>query len=119
MRILEAMSFLAALGGAIIVGAVMTGKLDKPALVIAVDLCIVTAIFQMVSFIVGRGLQKRLKQGRDEAEHEAALRDDGHRLQLAQAETGNLVPPASVTEGTTAILEPAARRARGDRGGDR
>ena len=119
MRILEAMSFLAALSAAFIIAAFFSGKLEKPALTISLDLCVVTAIFQVVNFIIGRSLQTRLKQGRDDADKEGALRDASERFQLKQADTSNLVQPASVTEGTTAILEPAVRPARGKERGDK
>lgn len=116
MRLLEAASFLAALSSAFIIGAYFSGKLEKPALVIALDLSVITAVFQIVNFIIGRSLQKRLKQGRDEAEKDVALQPAGERFQLKQADTSSLVQPASVTENTTAILEPTLGRARGDKG---
>lgn len=119
MRVLEAASFLAALTSAFIIGAYFSGKLEKPALVIALDLSVITAIFQIVNFIIGRSLQKRLKQGRDDAEREVALKPASERFQLQQADTSSLVQPASVTENTTAILEPIPRRARGEERGDR
>ena len=119
MRILEAASFLAALSSAFIIGAYFSGKLEKPALVIALDLSVVTAIFQIVNFIIGRSLQKRLKQGRDDAEKDVALQPASERFRLKQANTSNLAQPASVTENTTAILEPIPRRARGEERGDR
>jgi|SRR5689334_20526398 len=111
MRILEAVSFLAALSSAVIIGAVLAGKLDKPSLVIALDLSVVTAVFQAVTFAIGYGLQKRLKQGRDDEDKQAALKAENDRLRLGQAETGNLAQPASITESTTALLEPVPRRA--------
>jgi hypothetical protein len=119
MRVLEAASFLAALASAFIIGAFVSGKLEKPALIIALDLSVITAVFQIVNFIIGRSLQKRLKQGRDDAEKDVALQPASERFQLQQADTSNLVQPASVTENTTAILEPIPRRARGEERGDR
>jgi hypothetical protein len=97
MRALEAASFLAALASAFIISAYFSGKLEKPALVIALDLSVITAIFQVVNFIIGRSLQKRLKQGRDDAEKDAALKPASERFQLHQAGTSNLAQPASVT----------------------
>jgi hypothetical protein len=118
MRILEAASFLAALSSAFIIGAYFSGKLEKPALVIALDLSVVTAIFQVVNFIIGRSLQKRLKQGRDDAEKDLALKPASERFQLHQADTSVLVQPASVTEGTTAILEPSLKRVSKEKSGE-
>jgi len=114
MRILEAASFLAALASAFIIGAFFSGKVEKSALMIALDLSVMTAAFQVVNFIIGRSLQKRLKQGREEAERDGALQAASERFRLKQADTSSLVQPASVTENTTAILEPAARRERGE-----
>jgi hypothetical protein len=116
MRVLEVVSFLTTLSSAVIIGLVAAGRLENPALMIALDLCIVTAVFQAVNFVIGYGLQKRLKQGRDESDKEAALKAEAERLQLRQADTNNLVQPASVTESTTALLEPALRRASEKRG---
>ena len=118
MRILEAMSFLAALSAAFIIAAFFSGKLEKPALTISLDLCVVTAMFQIVNFIIGRSLQTRLKQGREELEKEDALKATDERFQLKQADTSNLVQPASVTESTTALLEPSLRRAPEKRRGE-
>lgn len=110
MRILEVLSFLAALSSAVIIGAVVAGKLDKSALVIALDLSIVTAVYQIVNFIIGYGLQKRLKPGRDEADKDSELKAAGDSFQLRQADTSGLIQPASITENTTALLEPSPRR---------
>src|SRR5205085_1059911 len=103
---------------AFIIAAFFSGKLEKPALTISLDLCVVTAMFQIVNFIIGRSLQTRLKQGREELEKEDALKATDERFQLKQADTSNLVQPASVTESTTALLEPSLRRAPEKRRGE-
>jgi hypothetical protein len=106
MRILETVSALCALAAAVLISAVLAGKLDKPALVIAMDLCIVTAIFQAVTFLIGFSLQKRQKQGRDELDKSINLESGTANRQLEAADTSQLVPPPpSVTESTTALLD--------------
>jgi hypothetical protein len=118
MRILEAASALSALGAAVLIAAVMAGRLDKPALAIAMDLCIVTAMFQVVTFLIGYSLQKRQKQGRDEVDKSINLESGKSGGQLNPADTGHLVPPPpSVTESTTALLEPAPNVAGRKEGG--
>ena len=121
MRILEAASALSALGAAALIAAVMAGQLDKPALAIAMDLCIVTAMFQVVTFLIGYSLQKRQKQGRDEADKSINLESGKANRQLNPADTSHLVPPPtpppSVTESTTALLEPAPNVAGRNEGG--
>jgi hypothetical protein len=106
MRILEAVSALSALASAALITAVLAGRLDKPALVIAMDLCIMTAIFQVVTFLVGYSLQKRQKQGRAEVDSSMNLETGKGNRQLDRADTSHLVEPPSVTESTTALLEP-------------
>lgn len=110
MRIVEAMSALAALSSAVIILAVLAGKVDRPALVLAADLCFVTVIFQAINFLIGHSLQKRLRQGRDESERSGIIEAGTSQAQLNRADTGNLVRAASsVTEGTTELLEPVPR----------
>jgi hypothetical protein len=107
MRILEAVSALSALSAAALISIVIAGKLDKPALVIAMDLCIMTAIFQVITFLIGLSLQKRQRQGRDEADRSINLESATAKRQLEAADTSHLVPPPSVTESTTELLESA------------
>ena len=118
MRILEVVSALSALAAAALISAVLAGKLDKPALVIAMDLCIVMAIFQVVTFLIGFSLQKRQKQGRDEVDKSINLESGTSDRQLDAADTSQLVPPPpSVTESTTALLEHAPNVAGRKEGG--
>jgi hypothetical protein len=117
MRILEAVSALSALASAALITAVLAGKLDKPALVIAMDLCIVTAIFQVVSFLIGYSLQKRRKQGRDEVDKSINLESGKANRQLDPADTSHLVEPLSVTESTTALLGPVPNVIKQKKGG--
>jgi len=109
MRIIEAMSALAALSSAVIILAVLAGKIDRPALVMAADLCFLTAILQAINFAIGYSLQKRLRQGHDENDRSGILEAKADRPQLNQADTRNLVQPSSVTESTTELLEPVPR----------
>ena len=112
MRVLEAASAMATLSSAFIILAVLAGKMERPSLVIAADLCFVTAIFQVFNFIIGYNLQKRLKHGREQVEDKSTLLGAGvERGRLKPSETNGLVRPLSVTEGTTAILEPLGGRA--------
>lgn len=113
MRFLEVVTFLFALSSIVIMALVLAGKLEKPALVVAIDLSLVTAVFQVINFLIGRSLQQRLRQGREEeAEKRVNLGAVEERPQLRPADTSNLAQPLSVTEGTTAILEPVPRRGR-------
>jgi len=112
MRVLESASAFMATSSAIIIFLVLAGKLDKAVLSIAADLCICTAIFQAVNFAIGRSLQKRLKQGRRSSSDDAraisfAVSED--TPQLNQGDASQFTPVPSVTENTTAILEPALR----------
>ena len=110
MRVIEAMSALAALSSAVIILAVLAGKVDRPVLVMAADLCFLTAIFQAINFVIGYSLQKRLRQGHDETGRTGILEANTDRPQLNQADTRNLARAASsVTESTTEILDAVPR----------
>ncbi|MDQ3819699.1 MAG: hypothetical protein M3362_18770 [Acidobacteriota bacterium] len=110
MRVLEVVSAVAALSSALIILAALAGKVERPVLVIAADLCFVTAVFQAVNFAIGYSLQKRLRQVRDEADRTGIFEAKSDRPQLNQPDTGDLVRSASsVTESTTELLEPLPR----------
>ena len=79
------------------------------ALVMAADLCFLTAILQAINFAIGYSLQKRLRQVRDETEQSGILEAKTDRPQLNKADTRNLAQPSSVTESTTELLEPVPR----------
>ena len=110
MRFMEALGALFSLSAFLIIMGVLAGKLNKPMLVLAADFCIVTLIFQIVSFLIGRTLQNRLKRARTE-EHEAAAlpKVEENAPQLNPADYSSFVPPASVTENTTELLETMPR----------
>lgn len=109
MRILEAMSAIAALSSAFIILAALAGKVDRHGLSMAVELCFVTAAFQIVNFAIGYSLQKRLRQGRDETDRTGIL-EAADPAQLNRADTSNLARAASsVTESTTELLDPVPR----------
>jgi hypothetical protein len=108
MRVLEALSGLCALSAAVLIFAALRSASREPLLVFAADLCIVTCVFQVVTFVIGRGLQKRVEKGRDEHSHSVA---DG-APRLTPADSSQFVRPPSVTERTTELLEP--RRVRRD-----
>ena len=85
---------------------VVTGQLEKPVLVVAADFCIVILIFQIVNFLIGRSLQTRLKRGREEEFRTKNLSKPEEDVpQLNPADYSSFVPPASVTENTTELLE--------------
>lgn len=109
MRILEVASAISAFSSAAIILAFLAGALDRPHLVLALDLCVVTALFQVVNFFIGSSLQKRLKQSREETDKSINLGAGTVRPQLDRADTSNLAQPSSVTESTTALLDPVPR----------
>ncbi|HKC63072.1 MAG TPA: hypothetical protein VKB86_05515, partial [Pyrinomonadaceae bacterium] len=110
MRIIEAMSALAALSSAVIILAALAGKIDRPTLLMAADLCFLTAIFQAINFVIGYSLQKRLKQGRDETDKTGILEARTERPQLNRADTSTLARAASsITESTTELLDAVPR----------
>lgn len=104
MRVLELLSAVAAAVAGVITLAVLSGA-DRELLVVPVMLCFVVVAWQAVTFFLGRSLQGR--RGRGPAEVGSELPAQGNaRSALNAADTGDLVRPPSVTENTTALLDP-------------
>lgn len=104
MRALELLSAAAALGAGLLTLRVLSGA-SLELLVVSAMLSFAVVAWQMVTFLMGRSLQQRQGQ---------AAAEDGPALPTAQAEarpvlnaadTRDLVPPPSVTENTTALLD--------------
>jgi hypothetical protein len=113
MRLLESLGALSSLAAAVLIFAALDSASAQPLLIFAADLCIVAFIFQLVTFVIGRGLQKRVEKGRDEQAHGLA---SAEAPQLAPADPEQfLARPPSVTERTTELLEPGRVRRGGDR----
>ena len=112
MRALELLSAAAALVSGLLTLAVLTGA-SLELLVVAMVLCFAVVGWQMVTFFMGRSIQPR--RGQEPAEGGATLpaAQAGARPTLNAADTRDLVRPPSVTENTTALLDPApAKRGR-------
>jgi hypothetical protein len=106
MRVLELLSAIAALASGLITLAVLSGA-DFELLVVPIILCFAVVGWQTVAFFMGRSIQG--KRGQDSAEGGPTLptaRADV-RPTLNPADTRDLVRPPSVTENTTALLDPA------------
>lgn len=104
IRVLELLSALAAATAGVII---LTGRggAQPELLVIAALLCFIVVAWQAVAFFIGRSIQG--KRGREAAEVGTALpAQGGARSALNAADTGDLVRPPSVTENTTALLDP-------------
>jgi hypothetical protein len=110
MRLLEILSALFALSSAGLIMGVLTGNLDKTLLSLALNFCMVITAFQVVNFAIGRSLQKRIKQARDDVDRVNNLEQGKAAPQLNEADASLFVHPASVTESTTALLESSPRR---------
>lgn len=101
IRLLEALSAAASLTAAVLVFTALGLTQSRSLLAFAADLCIVIFVFQVVAFIIGRGLQKRAEKGRDELPGAGPASPP----QLAPADASQFVRPPSVTEHTTELLE--------------
>ena len=110
MRVLEAVGAVFSLSAAVLIFVSLAARPAHPLLVPAADLCIVAAVFQVVSFVIGRGLQKRIEKGHRDEAGRAAVADVP---QLSPADSSQFVRPPSVTEHTTELLEPRKARPRG------
>jgi hypothetical protein len=105
LRTLEVLTALAAAGAAFIAFAVRAGA-DLDLLIVSMLLCLVVVAWQAVALFIGRSIQGG--RGRGPAEGGLALpaARAGARPSLNPADTGGLVRPPSVTENTTALLDP-------------
>lgn len=105
MRALEILSALAAAVAALIALSVRSGS-HPNLLIVAALLCFVVVAWQVVTFFIGRSIQGR--RGQESAGVGPALpaAQGGERPVLGAADTGDMVRPPSVTENTTALLDP-------------
>jgi hypothetical protein len=106
MRALELLSAAAALVAGLLTLSVLTGA-DLERLVVAMLLCFAVVGWQMVAFFMGRSIQRRQNQTAAEGDPPlpTAQAGAGARPVLDAADTRGLVPPPSVTENTTALLD--------------
>ena len=117
MRALELLSAAAALVAGLLILAVLTGA-DLELLVPAMILCFVVVGWQMVTFFMGRSIQRRQNQTAAEGDLTLPTAQAGARPVLNAADTRGLVPTPSVTENTTALLDPVpARKGGREKGG--
>ncbi|HEX8068464.1 MAG TPA: hypothetical protein VF546_00835 [Pyrinomonadaceae bacterium] len=84
------------------------------AVALAMVLSIVIAVQQLLSLKFNLDLRKRLRRGREEAGQAAVAATDEPRA-LGAGEATQYVPPPSVTEQTTELLERARREPGGRR----
>lgn len=107
MRLLELLSALAALVAGLLTLSVLTGA-DLERLVIAMILCFVVVGWQMVTFFMGRSIQGRRGQEPLGGDRPLPAAQSGTRPSLNAADTSDLARPPSVTENTTALLDPVS-----------
>jgi hypothetical protein len=101
MRALELLSATAALVSGIVTVSVHGGA-GRGLLIIPIILCFAVVAWQAVAFFLGSSLQGRRTRGG--TTFPAA--QGGSRPTLNSADTRDLVPPPSVTENTTVLLDP-------------
>jgi hypothetical protein len=117
MRLLELLSAAAALVSALTTLAVLTGA-DVGLLVIPLFLCFAVVGWQLVTFFMGRSIQRRQNPAAAEGGRTPPTTPAGARPALNAADTRDLVPPSSVTEHTTSLLDPVpAKRGGREEGG--
>jgi len=102
---LELLSALAAVAAATIALAVRAGA-DLDLLILTALLCLLVVTWQGVAFFIGRSIRGR--RGKEAAGGGPSLpaAQGEARPALGAADTGDLVRPPSVTESTTALLDP-------------
>jgi hypothetical protein len=105
VRTLELLTALSAAAAAGIAFAVRGGA-DPDLLIVSMLLCLVVIAWQAVAFFIGRSLQGGRNRGAAEGGTALPVAQGGARSALNAAETGDLVRPPSVTENTTALLDP-------------
>jgi hypothetical protein len=104
MRALELLSAVAALVAGLLTLAVLSGA-SLEFLVVSMILCFAVVGWQMVTFFMGRSIQNRQNQAAAEDGPALPLTRAGARPVLNGADTRDMVPPPSVTEHTTALLD--------------
>jgi hypothetical protein len=111
---LQLLSALAALAAALITLAVHLG-LHPDMLVVPILLCFVVVAWQGVAFLIGRSIRGMRSQGSAEGGAALPASKVGARSALNAADTGGLVRPPSVTENTTALLDPVPSKKGGQK----
>ena len=114
MRVLELISAVAAALAGVITLAVLSGA-DFELLIVPMVLCFLIVGWQAVAFFLGRSIQGRRSQGETEGGPTLPTAQAGARSALNTADTSDLVRPPSVTENTTALLDPAPLKKGGKR----
>jgi hypothetical protein len=96
---------------------------NKSALLgVAAAFCFAVLIYQIFNVVYSLNLRQRIKHARESADDEKQRRatDELNAAQtfasLEAANTDEIIPPPSVTEDTTRILEPLPRESRKGRG---
>ena len=102
---LELLSALAAAAAALITLGVHFG-LHPDLLRVTVLLCLLVVAWQAVAFLIGRSLQGRQGRESDEGGHALPAPRGAAAPALNEADTADLLRPPSVTENTTALLDP-------------
>jgi hypothetical protein len=105
MRALELLSAVAALVSGLFTLAVLSGA-SLELLVVSMILCFAVVGWQMVTFFMGRSIQRRQNQAAAEDGPALPTTQAAARPVLNAADTRDLVPPPSVTENTTTLLDP-------------
>jgi hypothetical protein len=100
-------NLLSALFGAVSAIALFSnvGKVAVWPIYLAGTFCIVISVYQTISFILALSLRMRLKRGKDQRE----LDSPPEMSALRAADTSQFVPPPSVTENSTELLERKTR----------
>jgi hypothetical protein len=114
IHILQILSALAALAAALVTLAVHLG-LHPDMLVLSILLCFLVVAWQGVSFFIGRSIQGMRSQGTAEGGPALPAAKGAARPSMNAADTAGLVRPPSVTENTTALLDPVPLKKDGGR----
>jgi hypothetical protein len=104
LRVLELLSAVAAAIAGFITFAVLNGA-DLELLAIPVILCFAVVAWQTVAFFMGRSIQGRRGSRSTEDGEALPAAHVGAIPALNAADTRNMVPPPSVTEHTTTLLD--------------
>ncbi|MBV9957620.1 MAG: hypothetical protein JO360_04330 [Acidobacteria bacterium] len=76
----------------------------------AAAFCLCIAFWQTFNLVIGLQLRQRLKRGRTAFDQQAELEEKREQPSLKAADTAQFATPSSVTEATTDLLEPLARK---------